>query len=284
MSDDVTGGGDGPADPDAEAGGASEPGGARSPAGELLGELAALRHRARSARHAYWFPLALFGLIGCGAVPLYLVSGQITGLAAGSAPLGAPALPVVWGRGSGPQDVAFQGSGGGTLLALYWLLTLVAGFLLMMAWYRRHARQAGVTSPARGAALTGIALTILALVLPPVANFTGLSWLELPCPWFLIIHGMYPFLIIAVPLCVLAWAERSLALTVIAVIYLAVTVVACSYDVENIPARFGWYSGSYWFRVIPNLSLPVGCLLLAGAAAFALRPRPRSVPRPRGAG
>ena len=30
---------------------------------DLLGELRVLRQRARTARHAYWFPLILFGLL-----------------------------------------------------------------------------------------------------------------------------------------------------------------------------------------------------------------------------
>ena len=42
---------------------------------ELLAEMKALRHRARTARHAYWFPLVLFGLLTCASVPFYVLPG-----------------------------------------------------------------------------------------------------------------------------------------------------------------------------------------------------------------
>lgn len=239
------------------------------PAGELLSELTALRHRVRAARHAYWFPLALFGLIGCGAVPFYLAGGPPAGVSyvGHNMWIGSPVMPVFDGNGFLGRASSYASSAGGALLGFYWLLALVGGFLVMMAWYRRHARRAGVTSPARGAAITGIVLTILALVLPPVAQVVRVSWLTVAYPWFLVFHGMYPFLIIAISVCVLAWAERSRALTVIALIYLAATVVACSYDVENLVGRLGVYSAGIWYAVLPNLALPVLVLLLSGLAA-----------------
>lgn len=239
------------------------------PAGELLSELTALRHRVRAARHAYWFPLALFGLIGCGAVPFYLAGGPPAGISYVGHGMwsGNPVMPVFNSAGFLASDTAGPGSVGGVLLGFYWVLALIGGFLVMMAWYRRHARRAGVTSPARGAAITGIVLTLLALVLPPIAQSARLTALLTAFPWFLVAHGTYPFLIIAVSVCVLAWAERSPALTVIALIYLAVTVVACSYDVENLLGRLGLYSSGVWYSVLPNLALPVLVLLLSGLAA-----------------
>jgi hypothetical protein len=39
---------------------------------ELLSGLDRLRSQARSARHAYWFPLVLFGLLTCASVPFYV--------------------------------------------------------------------------------------------------------------------------------------------------------------------------------------------------------------------
>src|ERR1035438_6339375 len=47
-----------------------EPAGSPEPQ-TVLSELAAVRRRTRSARHAYWFPLVLFGLLICAAAPLY---------------------------------------------------------------------------------------------------------------------------------------------------------------------------------------------------------------------
>src|SRR5690242_8170873 len=39
---------------------------------ELLSDLDRLRRQARSTRHAYWFPLVLFGLLTCASVPFYV--------------------------------------------------------------------------------------------------------------------------------------------------------------------------------------------------------------------
>src|SRR5215469_8043846 len=39
---------------------------------ELLGEVRAIRRKARLARHAYWFPLVLFGLLATASVPFYI--------------------------------------------------------------------------------------------------------------------------------------------------------------------------------------------------------------------
>ena len=47
----------------------------------LLAEMKALRRRARTARHAYWFPLVLFGLLTCASVPFYVLPGRQPGRA-----------------------------------------------------------------------------------------------------------------------------------------------------------------------------------------------------------
>jgi hypothetical protein len=79
---------------------------------------------------------------------------------------------------------------------------------------------------------------------------------------------MFPFLIVGVSLFVLARAERSWGLAGIAVLFLAAALVACSYDVENVIGRLGYFSGAPWFSVLPNLALPVGVLLLSAAAVL----------------
>jgi hypothetical protein len=68
-------------------------------------------------------------------------------------------------------------------------------------------------------------------------------------------------------------SERSRALTLIAVVYLAAAIVASSYDVENQVVRLGYYTGANWFQVLPNAALPVGVLLLSGAIAYLHRRR-----------
>jgi hypothetical protein len=234
---------------------------------ELAGELRALRGRARADRHAYWFPLVLFGLITCGAIPFYLQGTQ----AAQGAP-SRPALPMLGGF------LAHR------YLGYYWLVTLLAGLLLTLLWYRRNARRVGLQTPARGYLITVAALTALALAIPPLSQLRSphsLRWLhhlQVLWPGDLIVRGTFPFVIIAVGLWVLAWAERSRALTVIAAAYTAAALLASLYDVENVLFRFGWNPGpgQLGLTSLPNVLLPALVLLAAGAGAFAVQRRHRT--------
>ena len=126
------------------AGGAGPAGGP----GRLLGDLARLRRQTRAARHAYWFPLVLFGLLTCGAAPLYVAA------AAPRDTSGALAT------GRGPLLLnGFLPGGGGFYIGWYWAAALAGGYLLTVVWYRWHARRAGVVTPARGYLITGVVLT-----------------------------------------------------------------------------------------------------------------------------
>jgi hypothetical protein len=231
---------------------------------ELASELRALRRRARADRHAYWFPLVLFGLITCGAIPFYLQGAP----AAQSGP-GGPALPMLGGF------LAHR------YLGYYWLVALLAGLLLTLLWYRRNARRVGLQTPARGYLITVAVLTGLALAIPPLSQLTSPHWLhhlQVLWPGDLIIRGTFPFVIIAVGLWALAWAERSRALAVIATAYTAAALLASLYDVENMLFRFGWNPGRGQLDLtnLPNVLLPALVLLAAGAGAFAVQRRHRS--------
>lgn len=224
----------------------------------LLGELAALRRRARSARHAYWLPLLLFGVLSCAAIPFYLMGVPGSGSGTGAVAVASgPWLPLLGGK---PLQ-------GGFFLGYYWLVALVGGYLLCALWYRRHARIAGLQTPARGYVVTGVVLTALALLLPPLSLFPALHWLSLAWPGDLVIRGMFPFLIIAAGLWVLAWAERSTALAVTALVYTGAALLANLYDVENILYRLGWSPSGTWQVTVPNVLLPAAVLLIAGGAA-----------------
>jgi hypothetical protein len=234
---------------------------------ELAGELRALRRRARADRHAYWFPLVLFGLITCGAIPFYL-----QGPPAGQFASNGPALPMLGGF------LAHR------YLGYYWLVALLAGLLLTLLWYRRNARRVGLQTPARGYLITVAVLTALALAIPPLSQVRSphsLRWLhhlQVLWPGDLIVRGTFPFVIIAVGLWVLAWAERSRSLAVIAVSYTAAALLASLYDVENVLFRFGWNPGPGRLDLtsLPNVLLPALVLLAAGAGAFAVQRRHRS--------
>jgi hypothetical protein len=239
------------------------------PPEELLSDLARLRREARSARHAYWFPLVLFGLLTCASVPLYVSD------AAQAAP-GVAILRIT----SPPTLLGGQLPGrNGLLLAWYWALALVAGYLLTWAWYRRHQRRAGIRTPARAFTITGIVLAALAFLGPLlVANLPfrfGPVLLPVGDLW---VRGTFAFLIAAAGLWVLAWAERSRALAVITLAYTGAALLASLYNVENLLYSLGWNPGygstSARLTMLPNVLLPALVLLVAGAGAFFLRPRP----------
>ena len=239
---------------------------------DLLGELRVLRRRARDARHAYWFPLVLFGVLTCASVPFYAELYRPDGAAAGATGPG-PQLPVLGG--------AFSGSAVQHDLGYYWLAALLGGLLLTLLWYRRNARRVGLQTPARGYVITVAVLTALALVIPLLSRVRSphwLSWLQhlqVLWPGDLVARGTFPLVIIAAGLWALAWAERSRALTVIAAVYTASALLASLYNVENLLFRLGWNPGpgDWDLTSLPNVLLPALVLLAAGAGAFAVQQR-----------
>ncbi len=273
---------DGPSpgpEPERKPAGGADPGGRGQSAGrgdsggggdsaELLGELAVLRRQARSARHAYWLPLLLFGLLSCAATPFYRSAFLVAGSGGGYRDVGVTEVALVPAGPGMPLlgQTPFRGS---FFLGYYWLVALVGGYLLTALWYRRHARLAGLQTPARGYVVTGIVLTAAALLLPPLSQFRALAWLSVLWPGDLVLRGTFPFLIIAAGLWVLAWAERSRGLAVTALLYSGAALLASLYNVENLLFRLGWNPrlGDLWQTTLPNLLLPSAVLLIAGAAA-----------------
>jgi hypothetical protein len=228
--------------------------------GQLLADLNRMRRQARTARHAYWFPLVLFGLLTCGAAPLYVAAA-------------APPPSGAFSARSGPILLGGTPFGTGSFyVGWYWAVALVGGYLLTVVWYRWHSRRAGVATPARGYLIIGVALTLLALVIPPLTMAVpGLSWVWLSFAdvW---IRGTLAFLIIAAGLWVLARAERSPALAAIALVYTGAALLSSLYNVENIVFRLGWNPGrgafSWQLTALPNVLLPAAILLAAGCGAF----------------
>lgn len=238
----------------------------------LLDDMKVLRRRTRAARHAYWFPLILFGLLTCASVPFYIQSGPGYFQTAGRS--AAPSLPIL----GGATGVLTQ-----RYLGYYWLAALLAGLLATLLWYRRNARRVGLATPARGYVVTVALLTVLAVAVPPLSRVRSphaLSWLQHLYPLWpgdLTIRGTFPFVIIAVGLWVLAWAERSFALAVIAAVYTVSALLANVYDVENVLFRLGWNPtpGEWQLTSLPNVLLPALVLLVAGTGAFAVQRRRR---------
>ena len=244
-------------------------GNAALPPEELLSDLARLRRQARSARHAYWFPLVLFGLLTCASIPFYV--SDVPQAGAGVAVLEVTSPPTLLGGAQAGRD--------GLFLAWYWALALVAGYLLTWAWYRRHQRRVGLRTPARAFAVTGIVLAALAFLGPLLLASLSSPYIPVGLPvedlW---VRGTFAFLVAAAGLWVLAWAERSRALAVITLAYTGAALLASLYNVENLLYPLGWNPGygiaSARLAMLPNVLLPALVLLVAGAGAFFLRPRP----------
>jgi hypothetical protein len=241
---------------------------------DLLTEMKALRRQARAARHAYWFPLVLFGLLTCASVPFY-VQHVPRGTGTFEVSTAGPALPFLGG---------FPGFLTRSYLAYYWIAALLGGLLATQLWYRWHARRVGLATPARAYLITTAVLTVAAIVIPPLSqlryphSLRWLGWLHglrVLWPGDLVIRGTFPLLIIAAGLLALAWAERSRALTAIAVVYTGAALLASLYDVSNILYRLGWNTAP-GDESLPNVLLPAAVLLLAGAGTFAAQRRHRT--------
>lgn len=232
----------------------------------LLSEMRQLRRDARSARHAYWFPLVLFSLLTFAAVPFYVL----------------PKLPDEIVLSRGPNQLLLGGElnpGVQDYLAYYWLAALLGGVALTLWWYRRHARRIGLKTPSRGYFITVIALTTAALILPLLAQFRPFAFLYVAVPGDLFVRGTFPFLIIAIGLWALAWAERSRALGLIALLYTGTALMASLYDIENLLFRLGWDPTPFQWQLtnLPNVMLPAFVLLAAGVSAFLVQRKQRAV-------
>jgi len=227
----------------------------------LLGELAGIRRRTRAARHAYWFPLVLFGLLTCAAAPLYVAAAR-------------PRPSGSYSAGGGITILGgMPGGGSGRYIGWYWLVALAGGYLATLLWYWWHARRAGLQTPARGFIITGVVLTVLAAGLPPLSTrlkFLQPVWLV---PGDILIRGTFAFLIIAVGLWVLARAERSAGLVITALVYTGCALLVSLYNVENVLFRLGWnpFPADAGLTVLPGVLLPAVVLLIAGSAAFAVQ-------------
>ena len=127
-------------------------------------------------------------------------------------------------------------------------------------------------TPSWGYLITGVVLTVLALAIPPLTRWLpglGMLWLPLGDVW---IRGTLAFLIIAIGLWVLARAERSRVLAIIALVYTGAAVLSSLYNVENMVFRLGWNPGrsafAWQLTALPNVLLPAAILLAAGCGAF----------------
>lgn len=222
----------------------------------LLDDMDALRRRTRADRHAYWFPLLVFGLATVAAAPLYVrteYGAQVTS----------------------PDGTTVRYPTTDSRAGQYWLIVLLGGALLTVWWYGRRGRRIGIEGRV-GAAVVAATLVVIAyavLTLLPVDFYIYFLW---PVTT----REFSALLVLAVGLLALAWQERSRGLGVTAALFAVTVVMANTYNVENIAYRLGWdpffaHPEQARFTLLPSLLLPAA-VLLAGAAVAGLRARPGS--------
>jgi hypothetical protein len=157
--------------------------------------------------------------------------------------------------------------------AYYWLGAILLGIAATVFWYRWRGSRVGLRTPARGYLITGLIIVALALLIP-LAGRGSFGMLSI-MPGDLLIRGTFPFVLIGLGLCFLAWAERSLGLAAIAAVYLALALLASLYDIENIFYNwFGW-TLTVTESALPNVLLPAVVLLLSGTGAWVVQRRNR---------
>ncbi|MBB4980689.1 MULTISPECIES: hypothetical protein [Streptomyces] len=220
---------------------------------DVLAGLGDLTRKVRAAQRGTWFPLLLMGLLTLGGI---LVGRFTTEVETVPCPTG------------GSCTLVSQGS------PVYWPVGLALAYTATAYFYVRRSRSRGVGTPVRPYVLTGIALVAL-------SSATALWTLRhgIPGPgeqvdlWGLHLDpgsGVTLFLerlagnatAVGLPLLVLARVERSRALLLLAVAYLAVELVPLPTGWAGIPATSAWAS-------LPHFAVP-GVLLLLGALGFRL--------------
>jgi hypothetical protein len=227
----------------------------------VLQEVGALRRRTRADRHAYWFPLVLFGVLTVAALPLYVerLRCDSSGLCF---------------SGGGPGQRALFAMGGlvlgmDALVGWYWLVALLVGGLATVWWYRWRAGRRGVQGR------VGVALLVGLVTLGALLGGT-MGWLLPAATATASLHGTSAFLVIAVGFLGLAGLERSRWLAVVAVCYAVAAGLAVFYDLENVASRVGWDAYDTRYRYWPNVLVPALVLLLGGGVAALTAARRRA--------
>ncbi|MFI1092030.1 hypothetical protein [Streptomyces sp. NPDC020917] len=230
---------------------------------EVLAGLGDLTRRVRAAQRGAWFPLLLLGALTLGGI---LVSRFTTKVMA----VPCPAMHPAAGAGC---TLIRHGS------PLYWPLGLALAYIATAVFSLRRSRNRGVGSPVRPYVLTGIALVGLVTATAVWSMRHGIPQPGRPFDFW----GLHldptsrttTFLerltgdatAVGLPLLVLSWVERSRALLLLTLVYLAVELVPATTRWMRIPASSSW-------SALPYLAVP-GVLLLLGALGFRLAELPR---------
>jgi hypothetical protein len=237
------------------------------------------------ARPAYWFPLALFGVIVALPVPLYVMQLSTSPAFSGWVAYAPLSRTVSWSSAQADYSSSFsvllQSDTGLTGIAegWYWAAALTAGFLVTAVWYHRISR------PGPGWVYLVIALLLTTAVtmvpLLAAARAPLPRWLWLSSEWS---RGTFALLVIALALAGLARNARSRLLAIAALAYTAAVLAADGPELRSAPPAL-IASGGDPLRTLVQTGpqtqpwgvalLPGLVLLVAAALCFARLPRLR---------
>jgi hypothetical protein len=221
----------------------------------MLSQARELTQRVRAAQRATWFPLLVFAAVTFAAIPVYHYGSY----SATCRPSGGPVA-------AGEVCVVYSTSG-----FVYWPVAFVLAYVAIAAFYVRRARARGVGARIGPYVIAGIVIaaavtgaSLWAATHPPIGDY-GFIGLHVPARtpgWFYRLTS--PAGAIGLALLVLARIERTRALVVLALCYLAIVAV---------PINFGWVMtrSSSWY-LLPHLVID-GTVLLLGGIGFAVAQR-----------
>ncbi|WP_369142507.1 hypothetical protein [Streptomyces sp. R44] len=235
---------------------------------EVLAGLGELTRRVRAAQRGTWFPLLLLGALTMGGI----LVGRLT--------FRVETVPCPPGRAAAADGCTLTSQGS----PVYWTLGLALAYAATAFFYIRRSRKRGVGTPVGPYVLTGIALVGLGAATtlwtlrqgtPQPGETVDLWGLRLdPASGVtaFLTRMVGPATAVGLPLLVLSWVERSRALLLLAVAYLAIELVPLTSGWSGIAASSPW-------SALPALGVP-GVLLLLGALGFRLAERSDRGTRP----
>ncbi|MFF8378155.1 hypothetical protein ACF07V_18735 [Streptomyces sp. NPDC015661] len=228
---------------------------------EVLAGLGELTRRVRAAQRGAWIPLLLFGALTTGGILVNRLTFE------------TETVPCLPGHPAGSTGCTLirQGS------PAYWTLGLALAYAATAFFAVRRSRRRGVGTRVRPYVLTGIALVGLVAATTLWTLRQGMPQPGEPIDlWGLRLdpHSEVTVLLerlvgpagaVGLPLLVLSWVERSRALMLLALAYLAIELVPLTTGWSGIPVTSPW-------SALPALGVP-GALLLLGALGFGLAER-----------
>ncbi len=237
---------------------------------DLLESVGFLRYRVRTDRHNFWFPLVLFGVIVLLSTPLYygwpfhfsnyhcsrLVHGSLT------------CSGTIFHAG-GYLTSGFATNQLGGWLTLFWVTSLPLGYVATIWFYRHRARTVGLSLRIWPAAVGGLGLLVLALLMQTLGRSIEPSFLASGDFWM---RGTAILVILSVGIMALSVLERSVVYVVYSLGLVALALLVSLYNVSNLVqweglGRFITESS----QAIPNVVLPALYLLIGGFFFWAVQ-------------